>query len=158
MPPDRSACTVRGRPCPTGRTLGTEPVDALEAPQAQVTIGALGRAAEGELFRDTAEVADIPQAEPVRGRLGHDDRVRILGGRGFQGDEAVRATTRVSASWVSSTSALPVVAPSVRNESAEPAYSGTRSTSPSARAGWTSSLGPAHHRSVGKPRARRACE
>ena len=61
---------------------------------------------------------------------------------GFSATIFSGATTSSSASCVSVTLAFPPTAPSVRNESAEPAYSGTRSINPSARAGWTSSLGP----------------
>src|SRR5439155_1515261 len=79
-------------------------------------------------------------------------------GAGWSATSPRRANVEDTAAYVAPTSELARVAPSVRNSSAEPAYSGTRSTRPRDSAGSTSSLAPALATTdTGYPLARNAC-
>ncbi len=134
------------------------PVPSAQPDLAQRTSRALGRTAERELTGDGGQVAQL--VEPVgRGRLRRDDEgVGVLRRRRVQGDDvdvrrgsarARRASSRGRRSARS--------APRLAKVSADPAYSGTSSTSPARSAGPTNSRGPRlSARSTANPSCSRA--
>ena len=84
--------------------LEPQPVDVVEARQAEVAIGAFGRAAERHLAVRPAQVADRAQRELGRGGGdGHDEPVPALSGRGVEHVDALGLQQQREASRARST-------------------------------------------------------